>query len=34
MANSRRHGFMDASVTLDSFGALFERLRGERVIPT
>ena len=33
MANSRRHGFMDASVSLDSFGALFERLRRERVIP-
>ena len=34
MANSRRHGFMDASVTLDSFGALFDRLRRERVIPS
>jgi nucleoside-diphosphate-sugar epimerase len=34
MANSRRHGFMEASVTLDSFGALFERLRRERVIPS
>jgi nucleoside-diphosphate-sugar epimerase len=34
MANSRRHGFMDASVTLDSFGALFERLRRERVVPS
>lgn len=33
MANSRRHGFMDASVSLDSFGALFERLRRERIIP-
>lgn len=34
MANSRRHGFMDASVTIDSFAALFERLRRERVIPS
>ena len=34
MANSRRHGFMDASVTLDSFGALFERLRRERIVPS
>jgi nucleoside-diphosphate-sugar epimerase len=34
MANSRRHGFMDAHVTLDSFAALFERLRRERVIPS
>lgn len=33
MANSRRYGFMDASVTVDSFAALFERLRRERVIP-
>jgi nucleoside-diphosphate-sugar epimerase len=33
MANSRRHGFMDASVTLDSFAALFDQLRRERVIP-
>jgi nucleoside-diphosphate-sugar epimerase len=33
MANSRRHGFMDASVTLDSFAALFDRLRRERIIP-
>lgn len=33
MANSRRHGFLDASVTLDSFGALFERLRRERIVP-
>ncbi len=33
MANSRRYGFMDASVTLDSFATLFERLRRERVIP-
>jgi len=34
MANSRRNGFMDASVTLDSFAALFERLRRERIIPS
>lgn len=34
MANSRRNGFMDASVTIDSFAALFERLRRERVIPS
>lgn len=33
MTNSRRYGFMDASVTLDSFAALFERLRRERIIP-
>jgi nucleoside-diphosphate-sugar epimerase len=34
MANSRRNGFMDASVTIDSFAALFERLRHEKVIPS
>jgi len=34
MANSRRNGFMDATVTLDSFAALFERLRRERIIPS
>jgi nucleoside-diphosphate-sugar epimerase len=33
MTNSRRNGFLDASVTVDSFAALFERLRRERVIP-
>ncbi len=33
MARSRKHGFMEASVTLDSFAALFDRLRRERIIP-